>query len=80
MKRTLPPLPALRAFEAAARRLSFKAAAEELAVTPTAISYQIRRLEADLGAALFERRIRQVSLTVAGERDGWVCLRGTLTD
>jgi len=67
MKRALPPLPALRAFEAAARRLSFKDAAEELSVTPTAISYQIRRLEEELGAALFDRRIRQVSLTVAGE-------------
>lgn len=67
MKRQLPPLPALRAFEAAARRSSFKEAAEELAVTPTAVSYQIRRLEEQLGAALFERRIRQVSLTAAGE-------------
>jgi len=66
MKRQLPPLPALRAFEAAARRCSFKDAAEELAVTPTAISYQIKRLEQEMGAALFERRVRQVSLTPAG--------------
>ena len=67
MKRQLPPLPALRAFEAAARRGAFKAAAEELGVTPTAISYQIKRLEGELGTALFERRIRQVNLTTAGE-------------
>jgi LysR family glycine cleavage system transcriptional activator len=67
MKRQLPPLPALRAFEAAARRGSFKAAAEELAVTPTAISYQIKRLEEELGTTLFERRVRQVSLTSTGE-------------
>ncbi len=52
MKRQLPPLSALRAFEAAARRGSFKAAAEELGVTPTAISYQIKRLEGELGGYL----------------------------
>ncbi len=45
----LPPLTALRAFEAAARRASFKAAAAELYVTPTAISHQLRQLEAWLG-------------------------------
>ena len=67
MRRQLPPLPALRAFEAAARRGSFKAAAEELGVTPTAVSYQIKRLEDQLGAALFERRVRQVNLTSTGE-------------
>ncbi len=67
MKRQLPPLSTLRAFEAAARRGSFKAAAEELGVTPTAISYQIKRLEAALGTALFERRVRQVNLTTTGE-------------
>ncbi|MDH3667999.1 MAG: LysR substrate-binding domain-containing protein [Paracoccaceae bacterium] len=67
MKRQLPPLPALRAFEAAARRGSFKDAAEELGVTPTAVSYQIKRLEEQLGAALFERRVRQVDLTSTGE-------------
>jgi len=48
-KRELPPLSALRAFEAAARRSSFKAAAAELFVTPTAISHQLRRLEEFLG-------------------------------
>ncbi len=47
--RKLPPLGALRAFEAAARHLSFKAAADELGVTPTAISHQIRQLEESCG-------------------------------
>jgi LysR family glycine cleavage system transcriptional activator len=64
--RRLPPLAALRAFEAAARLLSFKRAAAELAVTPTAISHQIRQLEQGLGTALFQRRTRQVVLTEAG--------------
>jgi LysR family transcriptional regulator, glycine cleavage system transcriptional activator len=63
----LPPLNTLRTFEAAARRLSFKKAAEELSVTPTAVSHQIRTLEAFLGARLFERRTREVRLTPAGE-------------
>ncbi len=62
----LPPLSALRAFEAAARHLSFKRAAEDLAVTPTAVSHQIRLLEEVLGVRLFERRPRQVTLTPAG--------------
>jgi LysR family glycine cleavage system transcriptional activator len=62
------PLNALRAFESAARHLSFKAAAAELAVTPTAISHQIRSLETWLGAPLFERLPRQVRLTDGGER------------
>lgn len=66
--RRLPPLASLRAFEAAARHLSFKAAAEELAVTPTAISHQVRLLEDTLGRQLFERRIRQVDLTEAGQQ------------
>lgn len=64
--RRLPPLGALRAFEAAARRLSFKRAADELGVTPTAVSHQIRQLEAQLGASLFVRGPRQVALTEAG--------------
>ncbi len=64
--RKLPPLAALRAFEAAARHGSFKQAACELAVTPTAISHQIRSLEAQIGLSLFERRVRKVSLTEAG--------------
>lgn len=63
----LPPLTALRAFEAAARHLSFKRAAEELAVTPTAVSHQIRGLEEALGVALFRRLPRALALTSAGE-------------
>ncbi|SFI84796.1 LysR substrate-binding domain-containing protein [Caulobacter sp. UNC279MFTsu5.1] len=66
--RRLPPLSALRAFEAAARRLSFRLAAEELAVTPTAVSHQVRQLEAYLDQALFVRGVRSVSLTAAGAR------------
>ena len=62
------PLNALRAFESAARLLSFKAAAEELSVTPTAISHQIRSLESWLGMPLFERLPRRVRLTDAGQR------------
>lgn len=64
--RQLPPLGSLRAFEAAARHLSFKQAALELGVTPTAISHQIRQLEATLGLALFERQTRKVVLTGEG--------------
>jgi LysR family glycine cleavage system transcriptional activator len=66
MPRTLPPLGALHAFEAAARYLSFKAAAEDLHVTPGAISQQIKLLEDRLGVALFIRRARAVELTEAG--------------
>jgi LysR family glycine cleavage system transcriptional activator len=64
--RRLPPLSALRAFEAAARQESFKFAAAELGVTPTAISHQIRQLEEHLGLALFERQTRKVVLTEHG--------------
>ena len=66
MTRRLPPLSALRAFEAAARHGSFKQAAQELAVTPTAISHQIRTLEEHAGLTFFERRTRKVMLTDAG--------------
>lgn len=62
----LPPLNALRAFEAAARLESFARAADELAVTPGAISQQIRSLEEHVGAALFVREGRGLSLTEAG--------------
>jgi len=62
------PLTALRAFESASRLLSFKAAAQELSVTPTAVSHQIRSLETWLGVPLFERLPRQVRLTECGER------------
>lgn len=64
--RRLPPLTALRAFEAAARHGSFKRAASELAVTPTAISHQIRSLEEHTGVTLFERQVRKVVLSDAG--------------
>ena len=64
--RRLPPLSALRAFEAAGRHGSFKNAANELAVTPTAISHQIRLLEEYTGLTLFERQVRKVVLSDAG--------------
>ena len=63
----LPPLTALAAFEAAARHLSFKSAAEELNVTPGAISHQIRALESELVTSLFNRVHRGVQLTEDGE-------------
>ena len=66
MLRKLPPLTALRAFEAAARHLSLTKAAEELGVTPAAISHQVRQLEDQLGVELFRRLTRAVSLTEAG--------------
>jgi len=62
------PLPAVRAFEAAARLGGMKAAAAELGVTPAAVSHQIKALERYLGAALFERRHRAVAPTAAGLR------------
>lgn len=66
--RKLPPLGSLRAFEAAARHMSFQKAAAELGVTPTAISHQIRLLERICGRALFQRRPRPIALTSAGAR------------
>jgi LysR family glycine cleavage system transcriptional activator len=66
--RKLPPLRALHAFEAAARHHSFAAAANELGVTPTAISHQIRQLEDACGVELFRRRPRPLLLTSAGAR------------
>jgi LysR family glycine cleavage system transcriptional activator len=66
--RKLPPLGSLRAFEAAARRLSFAQAAAELGVTPTAVSHQIRLLEEICGQPLFRRRPRPLVLTAVGER------------
>lgn len=71
------PLGALRAFEAAARLGGFRLAAEELAVTPTAISHRIRDLEEILGLKLFQRHVRRVELTASGRalfpvlRDGF---------
>src|ERR671934_273064 len=67
MRRPLPPLNALRAFEAAARYLSVTKAAEELHVTPAALSHQIKGLEDFLGLKLFYRRARAIALTDAGQ-------------
>lgn len=64
----MPPLSALRAFEAAARHLSLTRAALELHVTPGALSHQIRGLEDLLGVKLFERRVRAIALTAAGRQ------------
>lgn len=66
--RRLPPLHALRAFEAAGRHLHFARAADELGLTPTAISHQVRLLEDLLGAKLFIRQPRPIRLTPEGER------------
>lgn len=63
----LPSLNTLRAFEAAARHLSFKVAASELGVTPGAVSQQVKKLEGSLGVALFRRLPRGLLLTAAGE-------------
>ncbi|MCP5016146.1 MAG: LysR family transcriptional regulator, partial [Ketobacter sp.] len=63
MRNNLPPLNAVRAFEAAARHLSFNRAAEELHVTPSAISHQVSSLETFLKVRLFHRMTRQVELT-----------------
>lgn len=75
--RRLPPLNALRAFEAAARHLSFTKAADELSVTPGAISQQVKLLEDTVGVPLFRRDPKGLSLTEAGQaalpslRDGF---------
>ena len=61
--RRLPPLKSLQAFESAARWLSFSKAADELFVTPAAVSQQIKQLEAYLGVPLFHRKTRAVQLT-----------------
>lgn len=63
----LPPFTTLSAFEAAARHLSFKNAAQELSVTPGAVSHQIKALEGELGVSLFNRQHRGVVLTPEGE-------------
>tara|TARA_Y100000588_G_scaffold48652_1_gene45828 strand:+ start:9756 stop:10739 length:984 start_codon:yes stop_codon:yes gene_type:complete len=68
----LPPLNALKAFEVAGRHMSFSRAAEELHVTPAAISHQIKALETDLGVKLFRRLNRSLQLTEAGQ----ACLPG----
>jgi len=77
MKRDLPPLAALRAFEAAARHMSFRAAAEELGLTQSAISHQVAALEEHFSLRLFDRAGRRVALSEAGRilfpflRDGF---------
>ncbi|MBX5222975.1 LysR family transcriptional regulator [Rhizobium sp. NLR8a] len=65
-RRTLPPLNALRAFEASGRRLNFRAAAEELGVTQGAVAQQVRALEEQLGLRLFLRLARGLALTAYG--------------
>jgi LysR family glycine cleavage system transcriptional activator len=67
MSTHLPSLNALRAFEAAGRHLSFSKAAEELHVTPAAVGHQVKALENDLGAVLFDRLNRALRLTSAGQ-------------
>ncbi|MCW8883787.1 MAG: transcriptional regulator GcvA [Motiliproteus sp.] len=66
MNDRLPPLNALRAFECVARHLSFKKAAEELFVTPAAVSHQVKTLEQHLGVTLFNRFNRAIELTDQG--------------
>jgi LysR family glycine cleavage system transcriptional activator len=91
MSDRLPPLTALRAFDAAARHMSFARAAAELNVTPAALSFQIKGLEEHLGAPLFRRLNRAVELTEAGKalapgaadgfdalRRAWIATRRTL--
>ena len=84
MSYRLPSLNALRAFEAAARHLSFKKAGEELSVTPTAISHQIRGLEGYLGFALFHRLTRALELSAEGRvmlpkvREGLECFAASI--
>lgn len=67
MKHRLPPLDGLKAFESAARKLSFSKAAEELCISKGAISYQIKKLEEHIQCSLFKRTVRQVYLTDAGQ-------------
>src|SRR5712671_1127430 len=67
MRKTIPPLCALRSFEAAARNMSFSIAAAELNVSPGAVSRQVRLLETYVGQKLFERGYRKVFLTRHGE-------------
>ena len=64
----LPTLNGLQAFEATARHMSFQKAAEELNLTPSALSYQVKTLEDQLGVALFERRSRSIVFTDDGSR------------
>ena len=74
-RRRLPPLNALRAFEAAARHLNFSRAADELSVTPGAVSQQIQNLEDYVGAALFKRTPKGLLLTDAAQTAFPRCVR-----
>jgi LysR family transcriptional regulator, glycine cleavage system transcriptional activator len=80
----IPPLGSLRAFEAAARHLSFQKASEEVHVTPSAVGQQVRTLEEYLGVALFRRLPRALALTPAGEamlpkvREGFECFAAAI--
>lgn len=74
--RRLPPLDALRAFEAAARHLSFTRAAEEIHVTQAAVSHRVRALESRLEASLFHRLTRRLELTDHGELLAMAVRRG----
>lgn len=67
MGRKLPPFAAVRAFEATARHVSVKAAADELCLTPSAVSHQIKALEGFLDTQLFERSGNRITLTLTGE-------------
>lgn len=80
MKRSsrLPPLHAIAAFDAAARHGSFLLAADELAITPSAVSHRIKQLESQLDLKLFERGHRSISLTPAGEQY-WSKVRSALS-
>src|SRR6516162_5980360 len=77
MQRRLPPLNALKAFEAAARHESFTRAAEELCVTQGAVSHQVKALEAELGIRLFNRERQRLVITQAG-REYLVVVRHAL--
>ena len=68
MSLSLPPLNSLRAYECAARHMSFSLASAELNVTPAAVSHQVKLLENYLGVPLFIRLTRKLRLTTAGER------------
>lgn len=79
MSDRLPPLTALRAFDAAARHMSFARAADELNVTPAALSFQIKSLEEHLGQPVFRRLNRAVELTEAGRALAPGCADGFTT-
>jgi LysR family glycine cleavage system transcriptional activator len=84
MPNALPPLTALRVFEAAARHLSLKKAAEELNVTPAAVSHQIQQLESHLGVRLFRRLHRGIEMTEIAQicipklQEGFECMRAAM--